>query len=121
MTETDRAPVPQQCFEEAVLAVVGAILKTDRRIDLVVNDHLAEGPLFREDGDLRADLIICAAECLRLVTALPGGRLGIARDFPAFATACRTIPGSKIGEPGATRIQRALRNIATGLLVFRRI
>lgn len=120
MTQCDgMVPVAQDQFEEAVLAVVDTILKTDRRIDLAADDHLAVDPLSREDTNLRADLIICAAECLRLVTALPGGRFGIVRDFPAFATACRSVPGSRV-DPGTTRVQQALRRITTGLLAFRR-
>ena len=118
--DDEKGRVAQEQFEEGVLDVVGIVLGTGRRVDLAADVYLAESSLPRGDGDLRADLIICVAECLRLVAALSGGRSGVVEDFPEFAQACRSAPVLAVGDPATTRIQRALRRITTGLLAFRR-
>lgn len=121
MAESDtKSPVPQKSFEEAVLDVISAVLHTDQRIDLAADNFLADSLLHGDDANLRADLIICAADCLRLITAPLGGRSLAPREFPAIVAACRLAPLSETDDLGATRIQRTLRRFTAGLVAFRR-
>lgn len=121
MAENDsKRPVPQELFEEAVLAVVSAVLRTDRRIDLAADNFLADSSLHGDDANLRADLIICAADCLRLMAALPGGRSRATKEFLAIAAACRIAPIAEADNLGTTRIQWTLRRFTAGLAALRR-
>ena len=109
----------QERFEDAVLEVVREVLSTERRVDLVV-DGLGVAVPADGDTDVRADMIICAAECVRLVTTLPGGRASIIKQFPAFAAACRALPPSP-GSSRTTRIEAALKRFVSAFLGFPRI
>jgi|GEM_PF-4597112 hypothetical protein len=113
MAGDERQGTFQDRFEQIVLRVAGEILHADRRIAPVVDAALAEDPLDREDPTVRADLIICVAECLRLVSAPPDGTPPAPDDFAAFAASCRTA--SVHGHADTpTRIQRTLRRFTAG-------
>lgn len=114
------AQVQQDRFEEAVLTVVGMALQTDRRLDLVADDYLAEHQLHREDTDLRADLIICAADFVRLM-AMPSSSHRVVEIFPKVEAAWRALPpeAQMPVDPRTSRIERTLRRFNSAFLLAR--
>ena len=101
-------------FEAAVLAVVGQVLREERRVDLVADDHLRTASP-AADPDVRPDLIMCAAECLRMMTSLPGGRPRLIAQLPAMVAAWRALPPAGYDRE-VSRIQRTLQRLTTAFL-----
>jgi hypothetical protein len=108
-------PDEDAVFMNAVLAVTARLLEAGPRIDIVVDAYLerhAEAQPIE-----RADLLICTAECLRMLTNTGDGP---PVDFRSFAETCRVV-GQVISPKGDSLIQRTLQHLNTAGKAYRQV
>ncbi|ARJ67238.1 hypothetical protein WV31_16985 [Magnetospirillum sp. ME-1] len=103
----------QVLFEGAVLALLGKVLETGRRIDLAVADYLKIFPIAPSEPHIQPDLIICISDCQSLLRQTAGRDTDMGQ---VLADATRTWRGMKAADRlsasgGVTRIQACIGNI----------
>jgi hypothetical protein len=111
--DDNRTADGQVLFEGAVLAILARILESGTRTDVAASEYLARFPIGSGDFHIRADMIICLSDCLRLLHHAAGDQ-GNARLVLDDATrAWRRSPhGDRLSVTGgATRIQACIGNI----------
>ncbi len=107
----------QYRFEDAVFAVMMRRLETGQRIDLVVSGYIDRLPFDAAGDSLRADLIICVADCTEMVRRIADDA-ETAKGILAMAHASWGAvrhPDPAVGNRDTTRVQRCIGNIRRAL------
>jgi hypothetical protein len=107
-------------FAAAVLAVTADVLDSGRRIDVAADDHLGRCVSADIDAIPRADLLICAAACVHMVTESREPDRPPVVDFAEFADTCRVV-AMVVSPNGPTLIQRTLQYLNATWKAYRQI
>ncbi|RAU23843.1 hypothetical protein CU669_01805 [Paramagnetospirillum kuznetsovii] len=103
----------QDRFDAAVFTITSRIIERNTRVDIAVADHLSAASTWTGDLYVSPDLIICVADCLRIIDGLASDTRSRASVLDAMVGAWTGMGPSqkRLDQKAATRIQSCVGTI----------